>query len=105
MGAYGCGMSRKAQPESVQTVTAVPVSAAEDRAFRQRAYLISMSLRVLCFLAAIALPAPMPIRIVLIAGAIFLPYFAVVVANAARRKTSDTPQSLGSRRGDRAELT
>ncbi|NDB19158.1 MAG: DUF3099 domain-containing protein, partial [Actinobacteria bacterium] len=32
------------------------------------------------------LPAPMPIRIALIAGAIVLPYFAVVVANAARRR-------------------
>ena len=98
-------MSRQSKQESAQTVTAVPVSAAEDRAFRQRAYLISMSLRVVCFLSAVLLPAPMPVRIVLIAGAIFLPYFAVVVANAARRRTSEQPQSVGSTHGDRAELT
>ncbi|MBU6213043.1 MAG: DUF3099 domain-containing protein [Actinomycetales bacterium] len=98
-------MSRASNQESAQTVTTVPVSAAEDRAFRQRAYLISMSLRVICFLAAVLLPAPMPVRIVLISGAIFLPYFAVVVANAARRRTSEHPQSVGSHRGDRAELT
>lgn len=67
-------------------VTTAPVSAAEDRAHRQRAYLISMSLRVVCFILAITVPAPMPVRIALIAGAILLPYFAVVIANAARRR-------------------
>lgn len=97
-------MSRFQQPEPVHTVTSVPVSAAEDRAFRQRAYLISMSLRVACFLAAIFIPAPMPVRLVLIGGAILLPYFAVVVANATRRRSDGAPQSLGSHHVDRPEL-
>ena len=79
-------MARKPVHEPAFTVTSAPVSAAQDRAHLQRAYLISMSLRVICFILAITLPAPMPIRIALIAGAIVLPYFAVVVANAARRR-------------------
>lgn len=98
-------MSRAPEPQPVQTVTSVPVSAAEDRAFRQRVYLISMSLRVLCFLLAIFVPAPMPIRLVLIGGAILLPYFAVVVANATRRRDQNPPQSVGSHHVDRPELT
>ncbi len=79
-------MARTARQDPAYTVTSAPISAAEDRAHRQRAYLISMSLRVICFILAITLPAPMPVRITLIAGAIVLPYFAVVVANAARRR-------------------
>lgn len=89
------------------SVTAVPVSAAEDRQHRQRAYLISMSLRVICFILAITLPAPMPVRITLIAGAVLLPYFAVVIANAARRRPSDAravAADLGSHRVNRPEI-
>ena len=97
-------MSRFESAEVAQTVTSVAVSASEDRAFRQRVYLISMSLRVVCFLTAILIAGPLPLRLVLIGGAILLPYFAVVAANAARRRTDSGPQSLGSHRADRPEL-
>jgi Flp pilus assembly protein TadB len=86
-------------------ISTAPVSAAEDRAHRQRVYLMSMSLRVVCFLLAVLLPAPMPIRITLIAGAILLPYFAVVVANAARRRpTPGADAQLGAYRVSRKEI-
>ena len=43
-------------------------------------YLISMSIRTACFIGAVL--APSPYRWFLIAGAVLLPYFAVVIANA-----------------------
>ena len=52
---------------------------------RQRRYLISMSLRTVCFIAAV-LVGPGALRWVLVAGAVFLPFFAVVMANAGNQK-------------------
>lgn len=49
---------------------------------RRRRYLIAMSIRVACFLGMVILPLPIEGRIALAAGAIFLPYIAVVAANA-----------------------
>lgn len=61
----------------------------EDVAGRQRRYVISMSIRTMCFVAAVF--APSPWRWILIAGALFLPYVAVVLANAGREPTSNAP--------------
>ncbi len=64
-------------------------TAASDRnadiAARQKRYLISMSLRSLCFVGAIiaALAGVGWLWPILIAGALVLPYIAVVMANAA----------------------
>ena len=85
-------------------ITSLGRSPGEDRAHRQRAYLISMSLRALCFLAAIFLPAPMPVRIAFCAGAIILPYFAVVVANAARVRDQGPTAELGTFRAHRSSI-
>jgi hypothetical protein len=93
-GAYGCGMSQLPPNAEIQTVTSLSVSPAEDRAYRQKVYLISMSLRVLCFLGSIFLPVPMQVRLILVAGAILLPYFAVVAANAARRRNDGSPAAV-----------
>jgi hypothetical protein len=49
---------------------------------RQRRYFISMMIRTACFISTIFLPNPY--RWVAMAGAAFLPYIAVVVANAGR---------------------
>lgn len=49
-------------------------------AMRQRRYLISMTIRTLSFVAAVAV-GPGWLRWVLIAAAVFLPYVAVVLAN------------------------
>lgn len=65
----------------VVNVTSAPQSRAEELAGRQRKYLISMSLRVLCFLAAILVGHGW-LMYVMIGGALVLPYFAVVMANA-----------------------
>lgn len=67
------------QPVRITTATS---SAQEDISARQRRYVFSMAVRTLCFLGAVAV-GPGWLRWVLVAGAILLPYVAVVMANAA----------------------
>jgi hypothetical protein len=92
-------------PQSVYSITGARSSLSDDQDHRKRVYLIAMSLRVVCFLAAIIVPAPLPIRVSLAAAAIFLPYFAVVVANASRRQPATVLQAeTGSYTPDRPGL-
>ena len=53
-----------------------------------------MTLRTLCFVGAVAV-GPGILRWVLIAGAVFLPYVAVVLANARKSLTAGQPQGPG----------
>lgn len=59
----------------------------EDIRGRQRRYVLSMSIRTVCFVLAVVLDGPL--RWVMIAAAVLLPYIAVVVANAGRDKRVD----------------
>ncbi len=68
---------------TVHTVTSVQKSLAQDRAERTRRYLISMSIRTVCFVLFVVVDHPM--RWVFVIGAVFLPYIAVVLANAVDR--------------------
>ncbi|MEU8132563.1 DUF3099 domain-containing protein [Streptodolium elevatio] len=61
----------------------------EDVRGRQRRYVVSMSIRTVCFILAVVLEGPL--RWVMIAGALLLPYVAVVVANAGRSRRLDPP--------------
>jgi hypothetical protein len=63
-------------------ITSAPKRLSSDLAGRQRRYLISMIIRTVCFLLTVALPSPY--RWFALAGAMILPYVAVVVANAGR---------------------
>lgn len=63
-------------------VTSAPKSLSNDLAGRQRRYLISMMIRTGCFILTVVLPSPY--RWFALAGAITLPYIAVVIANAGR---------------------
>jgi Flp pilus assembly protein TadB len=73
-----------AQRDAVRITTAPP-SRSEELAKRQRRYIISMVVRLLCFVLAYAV-GPGWLRWVFVAGAVFLPYFAVVFANAEDRR-------------------
>ncbi len=66
-------------------ITTAAANRADDIQARQRRYLLSMSLRTICFVGAIAasLAGIDWLWPFLIAGAIILPYVAVVMANAA----------------------
>lgn len=49
-------------------------------------YAFSMAIRTICFIGAVI--SPSPYRWFLIAGAVLLPYFAVVIANAGREQSN-----------------
>lgn len=71
---------RGAAPSPVRITTAA-TSRADDIAARQRRYIVSMTIRTLCVVGAVAV-GDIWLRWVLLAGAVFLPYAAVVMANA-----------------------
>jgi hypothetical protein len=74
--------SGKSGGEEVFDVTSAPKSLTNDLAGRQRRYLISMMIRTGCFILTVILPSPY--RWFALAGAVTLPYIAVVIANAGR---------------------
>jgi DUF3099 family protein len=75
---------RRKHDEAVRITTAGSSPQAEISA-RQRRYVISMTIRTICFIAAVLVGAGW-LRWVLIAAAVLLPYVAVVMANAATSK-------------------
>jgi hypothetical protein len=72
----------KSQPVNVYDITGAPASLTRDQAGRQRRYFISMMIRTACFILTVILPSPW--RWFALVGAVTLPYFAVVIANAGR---------------------
>ncbi len=58
------------------------MSHTDDIALRQRRYVITQSVRILCVVLATALPVAMAWKGLLLFGAIALPWFGVVMANA-----------------------
>ncbi|CAN5130615.1 hypothetical protein BH09ACT10_BH09ACT10_01060 [soil metagenome] len=78
---------RRSEPEAV-SITSAPIAQSDDMWDRQKKYVISMGIRTLCFIGAVAFDGPL--RWVLLAGAIFLPYIAVILANAGVRKVAGT---------------
>lgn len=83
--------------EPVYSITGARRALSDDQAHRKRAYVTAMMIRVACFLAAILVPAPLPIRAALAGAAIFLPYFAVILANSTRRRVfTSVPANTGN---------
>ncbi len=75
-------MRDKKPEEIVYSISGARTALSDDQRLRQRKYMISMSLRVVCFAGAIFTDGPL--RWALLAGSVILPWFAVVVANAGR---------------------
>lgn len=71
------------------SVTSAGVNPADDRAHRERMYYIAMSLRVLCVVSLFW------VRgwgvFVALAGAVILPWFAVMVGNAVAHTGGEAP--------------
>ncbi len=88
-------MERRGDPVSI---TDAPVAHSQDLHARQVRYLLSMLVRTMCFVAAVFTSGPL--RWVLIVAALFLPYIAVVFANAGSRRapqnTAFTPEAFGA---------
>lgn len=74
------------------SITSARTSHSEDMHKRQVRYLLSMGIRTVCFVLAIVTTGP--VRWVLVAAAVFLPYIAVVLANATDRRSSAGPASF-----------
>jgi len=68
-------------------ITTAPTALTDDVAARTRRYLVQMSIRVVCFAGAVAVDHWT--RWVLLAGAVVLPYVAVIGANAGRERRTD----------------
>jgi hypothetical protein len=71
-----------AAEKEVFDITNAPKALSSDQSSRQKRYFISMMIRTLCFILTVILPSPF--RWIALAGAVALPYFAVVIANAGR---------------------
>src|SRR4051794_16172312 len=100
----GMARERSRDPEAGR-ITSAAASRNEDIAARQKRYLFSMGIRTLCFVSAIIvslLGGPTWVWALLIAGALVLPYVAVVMANAASSKGDGFALLDGS--ADRKEL-
>ncbi len=74
------------------SITSARTSHSDDLHKRQVRYLLSMGIRTVCFVLAIVTDGPL--RWTLVAGAVFLPYVAVVLANATDRRTDAGPASF-----------
>lgn len=72
----------------VYRITTAHQGLTTDQQGRTRRYLFSMALRTACFLGAVI--ADGWLRWALVAGAVVLPYLAVVVANGGREPSKDT---------------
>lgn len=77
---------RRPRPQEVHRITDAPEDLATEQARRVRTYLIQMAVRLVCIFLAVLVPGPL--RWVFIAGAVLLPYSAVLFANAGRKRAA-----------------
>lgn len=73
-------------------ITDARTSHSDDLRHRQIRYLLSMLIRTLCFVGAVVVDSWL--RWVLVVAAVFLPYIAVVMANAVSRRPPDRAESF-----------
>ncbi|MCU1432159.1 MAG: hypothetical protein JWP95_1264 [Actinotalea sp.] len=83
----GRSAGSSAPDDGVVRITSTATSHSDDVAERTRRYLIQMSIRVVCFVGAVAIDHWS--RWLLLLGAVVLPYVAVVMANAGSSRASD----------------
>lgn len=76
-------------------------SLSDDIRRRERSYLIKMGIRLVCLILAVALPAPWPVKGLLVAGAVLLPYLAVIGAN---QRGHEPPAATGMTFSDQNEI-
>ena len=68
------------------TITSLPPSLADDQRRRMISYSITMLIRIACIGLCVIVPGWW--ALIPAAGAIFLPYFAVVIANFTNTRTT-----------------
>lgn len=80
-----------ARPPEVYSITGAGESLSDEQTGRTKRYLVSMTIRTACVLLAIVVPG-WP-RWLFLAGAVALPYLAVVAANSGRRRRGSAPSA------------
>lgn len=75
-----------AKEKEIFDITSAPKALSADQSARQKRYFFSMMIRTGCFILTVILPSPY--RWIALLGAVALPYFAVVIANAGRETFS-----------------
>lgn len=78
------------------SISSAKYAHSEEIPGRMKRYVISMAIRTICFIGAVI--APSPYRWFLIAGAVLLPYFAVVIANAGQEQSFEPSERIESRK-------
>jgi hypothetical protein len=73
-------------------VTTAPLSPSDELRGRQRRYLITMGIRVVCFVLAIVLAAAHLVWAagIAVAASLILPWVAVIAANAGPTRAAET---------------
>ncbi|MDH6113497.1 hypothetical protein P3T36_001624 [Kitasatospora sp. MAP12-15] len=88
-------MSRNGDGRQVFRITGARTSLTEDVRGRQRRYVISMLIRTVCLLLAVALwSVQRYVAWGALVAAVLLPYFAVIIANAGRERTPGLPSTF-----------
>ena len=82
------GSSRRDSDPTVHRITSAQTPLSQQQTARQKRYLISMGIRTVCFLGMVFTDGWL--RWALLAGAVVLPYVAVVMANAGRENDMET---------------
>ena len=82
------GIDHRPNVASATVITDARTAASAEMSSRIKRYSITMAFRTACFLAMIWVEGPL--RWVLFACAVFLPYMAVLAANQAKRRGTGT---------------
>ena len=81
----------------VAVVTSAQRSHSDDITLRQRRYVITQSARIACVILAALLPVSLAWKGVFMAGAVMLPWFGVVMANAGPTVNRQRPTAMVAR--------
>ncbi len=95
------GRSAPGEKGSVPLITDARSPASVEHESRVKRYALTMGFRTLCFVAMVFVDGPL--RWVLFAGAVVLPYVAVIVANQANQRSQQ--KRVGGVPIDRPQLT
>lgn len=78
---------RRRKDAGVPSITSARRALAEDQHDRTVRYLVAMGIRAVCLVLAVLTPSPW--WWVFVAGAVVLPYVAVIIANAGREREEE----------------
>lgn len=85
-------MQEQGTQDGTYRITDAPTSHTDDIGIRYRKYVISMVIRTVCVICFAVIDHWS--RWLFVAGAVFLPYVAVVLANAGRESRGPRPESF-----------